>query len=63
MARSFSCFFFKYLGDASDTEAEKQWSKQENIIKALEGKYRWKLNEHGVSIKVYRDKDKYNHSY
>ena len=51
------------LGDASDTEAEKQWSKQENIIKALEGKYRWKLNEHGVSIKVYRDKDKYIRSH
>ena len=41
------------LGDASEQTAERQWSKQDALIKSLEAKYRWKLNELGVSEAKY----------
>ena len=37
--------------DASEKTLTQMWHQQKNKIKALEDKYRWKLNENGVSVR------------
>jgi len=36
--------------ELSDELSRRSWEQQRQKIKAVEDKYRWKLNEHGVGI-------------
>jgi len=36
--------------DLADDPSSRSWEQQRQKIKAVEDKYRWKLNEHGVCI-------------
>jgi len=36
--------------DLADELSSRSWEQQRQKIKAIEDKYRWKLNEHGVRI-------------
>ena len=39
--------------DLADELSSRSWEQQRQKIKAIEDKYRWKLNEHGVCISCY----------